>query len=335
MDSPILISIGGRLTPYYLYCIKLWILKVLKNIKISESDKFVAIIHGEDEQIATKASEIKVETYDLCTIGISSDGSILKLRIYFEENEIIIPSYHSDILIQFIKENSGFVSYIPILTYTDKLITFKGDILPSSWTFSMLKYLDYNIPWILNEEGLLINLENTVDYIRLSSEITQDIITKLSDLYYNRYIANPPKKLIELYGLIEKGNGLYKMQNYDYRLRYVSPVDFLLSRILGIDWIEYYVGKNVFLRHIICMNLPDRDFIFIGEDIRIKATSYSDILNIFRTIDKVISATYPDAIVNVLPMSTKDLSLNKDNAVVYKTDDVDKPYYYSILTYID
>lgn len=288
-----------------------------------------------DEDVLDKTV---LEVYD----GVKSpeDVSHITVDLYYEGNKVILPKEHTDHINKYIRSNVDNFKFIPILEFDDELYTNKGDILPTSWVSSMLRFINLSVPWRLDNIGLLVNLESQVDPTDTLSGIYNNLISRLSEMYYFGYIYSPPKNLTKLWNIKSIGtDGLHHIDISDKLMRrisdtYRSPVDFILSRIYGVNHLDYEIGDNVLIRHMIAKVLESHQIRMIGKKVRVVISNYEDAIKVMDDIDGVISTTYPDIKIDVAPLAVPTNDLLSEDSVMYSTDDVDRPWYLSIVTLV-
>lgn len=341
-------------TAYDLYSMKVWVLRELRKL-ISEGTggtegskiEVYSIVHGIDERTPIKVvtRNLTPELYDQLDVSfslyhdISSGGfySYVILDVYLEGNKILLPVSLTAYINEYIKQNVNNFRYIPVISSDDKICTDEGHLLPISWVFGILKFMKFNVPWKLTSQGLLLNLESQVEPTDTLSGIYTEILRTLTQMYYAGYVASPSKDLISSWNLIPVGqDGLYVVTSFDHRLLqgYVSIVDFLLSREYDPDWIERVVGENVLIRHMVTSVLKGYSLKMIGKNVRVTVKNYDDAIVVLRLIDDVLNTSYPDLRVDVTPMQTSGEVNLTDTSVEYSTDDSDRPWYLSTVSYI-
>jgi hypothetical protein len=274
-------------------------------------------------------------------IKLPEDLSDIIIDLYYEGNKIIIPKEHTVHINEYINLNIDNFKYIPILEFDEELFANTAEILPISWVSNILRYIKLSVPWQLTPMGLLVNLESQVDPTDTLSGIYDELITTLSNMYYAGYIYRPPLNIIKNWDIKPIGSdGLFKIEFSDKFLRgtaYTSPVDFILSRIYGMGYIDYEIGDNVLIRHMVAKVLNGRyQITMIGDNVRVRLETYDSAIKVMNDINDILNTTYPDTRIDVAPLASIEDDLTDDitdkDYVIYSTDDVDRPWYLSIIT---
>ena len=252
------------------------------------------------------SNENEVNIYE--GVKLPEDVSYITVELYYEGNMIIPPKEHVNYINEYIRLNINDFKFIPILEFDDELFTNTGDLLPMSWVRNMLRFINLSVPWKLESKGLFVNLESQIDFTDTLSGIYESIISKLSSLYYLGYIYLPPKELIKSWNINPVGtDGLYRVNLSDKFMRSVgceSPVDFILSRIYGTNYIDYEIGDNVLIRHMISKALHGHQITMIGMKVRVTIENYDSAIKVMNIIEGVIGSTYPDTTIHVAPLDS-------------------------------
>ena len=331
---------------YHLYCLESWIHYYLSKYMSGSSfpkKQIKMIIKSQSEK--DPDSEVYEDVdYTECEIIFSTiedkDGNgRIVVNIYYDNNMCIIPSDHVNIINTFINDDVDQLKYLLLMPNDVQIVDYDNKRIPNKWIFSILKYLDYNLPWNLNQYGLCFDLSNIVDYIGTSQNLYINIQEQLRVLYKEGYIVNPSENLILNWDLITDDGVLYKPERVDYRLLTdIKSISALLIAVeSGKNYYDYYISSSMIIKHLISKKLGGIVTFTISEEyIRISTEmlSYDKLVNIFDTIDDIISEPYDKITLEVLPLRSledlKDIKMDQYSSV-YKTENIDRPFILSVI----
>ena len=337
---------------YKLWALKSWVYYFIKSIKDDSKILFNIVKHGTDEYTATKTVDKTMKASELfreCAISFdSSREGKLKLTFYLNGDEIVLPENYIILFNDRIGEISSqdLVDYVLVINNIDAINDLKVGYW---WLESILGYIDYNLPWKLLPQGLCIDFSTQVDYIETQSNLTANLMGVIRMFYDQGYIVNPSETLIKSCGLyplplVGDTNGLYKIKRYDERLRniYGPGIKFIELRMLGIYTIDYKISNNLLIIYHVIKGLEHHDFggenlMVIDDKLRFESDDYLEIIRVLNTIDDILAKPLDKTEVNIqyydkyqeIPVS------DSNNFVIYKTDDIDRPYAYSEIKILD
>jgi hypothetical protein len=327
---------------YLLYCIKSWIhYYLIDKYKFNNEKIKVSIIkHGTDEYTPIENEMIDIEPlsfFEEADINYEfrdrNNKVYLTLNFYYNGNKTVLDDGINTDIINYINTNYPYFKYYILLSPSDNIYTNDSDIIPNKWIYSILKFLDYTLPWKLTEVGLLLDISNKVDHVDIIKNLTSNIITLLRKMYKKGYIVNPDENFINNWGLIPKGkDGLYKVEYIDERLNVKNASEFLLSRLDGINYIDIRFTDNYLLKYNFVLNinkyLPNMKYIMLNDKLRIYVDNIKDISEIYDIYEDIMNTTYDDTKLDVKLLYEGDELEVEDKSVLIPIDDNDVKYIY-------
>lgn len=188
----------------------------------------------------------------------------------------ITPDLKTKVTAQLEKLTSKYKLDVVLFT-DDNFLSQNGFLIPSPWIRQMLPYL--NIKKELNphyvDGSLLVELDNIIDYDILYKNLVINITETLENMFTQGYVFSPSDEIITKWHLvpIDNNHHLYKPTWTDYRIiqNYFTMNGFLLSRINGDTYINFFVGYKWLYRHQVAKSLVllGYDFIFYDQYVRV------------------------------------------------------------------
>lgn len=216
--------------------------------------------------------------------------------------------------------------------------------ISSSWIDSIVPYIGINkdLNPHMNEEGILVELDRTIDYLRIYNKLLINTIEKIREMYDDGYIVDPPEDVVENWRLLsaDDDHRLYHPDWSDQRItaRYGGMLGFLQSRIMGDPTIDFFVGSNLVHRHHIAESLASKeiDVTFVGQYARINVPD----LTTARRVASVIERATKTGHGKIAPMFASRQSWimlyfaaaaeqGMTNCVGYMISDPSRPYVFS------
>lgn len=188
-----------------------------------------------------------------------------------------------------------------------------GQIIPVAWIQNMLPYVRVDATYnpFFNELGLHVNLLRVPSYNTRYNELLQEVRSQLIDLYLRGYILQAGSIADDWNLEIMDSQGLlYRPRWFD---RSFAPdlVEFLRERMAGEEFIQFKVGYNNVVRHVLAQELGSEEFYFIEDELRIKAASF------------LVAAQLSSLVGRIVPSAAGQVAIvdqPTENSVKYKVE---------------
>lgn len=237
--------------------------------------------------------------------------------------------------------------WLPLLYFGSDIFTDTGMKIPNMWMDQVLDYINLKSVYqsYISNIGLMVNLSEYPDYVKVQASLTLEVKNKLVDLYLTGTILSPQINVINNWNLNPINDDLYTCtwNNKNLICGFDTMTDFLISRTQGDNTLYLRISyqpinkdEELYLRYLLSIELyisgfVITDFLFTDDGIEISVNDFNTGILILGIIEKVNKKLIDDNDINLiyLPMVNVDQYKELEGGTIYRVDDKERPYVYS------
>jgi len=247
------------------------------------------------------------------------------------------------------------LSWIPVFYFNQTIYNGKTR-LPTPWINNMLKYITINNGYSMKIEniGLVVNLEDVSNYTEVQAELSLIITEQLISMYNIGFLIQPSDSLIKNWKLkpylineseLDTATDLYYTDWYNVSIVkiYGSMTDFLITREEDQNTVYLEFPNDINGRYNLSVKIVDYNYLYSDNTLEINVDNLDQLLKILQFIeesknnygskdtDDTDDAEDSEEVLNeyeILYLEKVEYSSQLNGGIIYRTDDVERPYTY-------
>lgn len=323
-ESECIFNANFTYDPYTLFALKTRLISFLSSL---DSSFFVG---GEEKMLDVTFPTRRKDDKLYITVTLTKGGNIYPM------NEILARKLQEKV-----DHLTGNVLTHVLLLNTSKFYDERGELISKSWLTTIIPYLEVSdeLEPINDEEGLKVNLSLYDDYMTLFKALNDNIRERILTMFKQGHIVASTSIMVERWNMTLIDSNLYAIQWKEpyLEITYGSLTNFLRMQFLEETYISLKVDFNWVIKHDLSKKLTNFDFYFSGNLLKIKVTNLEQLRIIIAKIKTAKENSEGKAAIFLLKKVTevakyeevaKSLELN--DIIVYRTDDIHKPITFSV-----